>query len=389
MTDLGLALGGGGSKGAFELGAWEAFREIGIEFKAIVGTSIGSINGAFMASDNFEGAVHLWENLQMEQCLEFTENHTLKSTDLLSFKNADILVREMIRQHELNTAPLRALLKYYIQEEHVRSSRIGYGLMTTKMPRMQAEPRWIHDIPEGQLVDFMMASSGLPGLKKVKIDGTRFADGGFVDNVPISMLKDQGFRRIIAIDLSDHSILKSPLIDNIELTFIHDRQDLGGTFDITADVLIRNRRLGYLDTLKAFGRLGGEYYTFEPQEYRQLLKQFGGKTLRGLEQAALIYEVDRQVLYSAKSFLDLLRQRRQAIELDYQKMRHALQIEHKAAAIKAGQLSVLDLLPPMRLAFLMELTAKARENGSLLKTPMKLFRNVDQAAEALIILNSN
>ena len=50
----GLALCGGGAKGAFQLGAWKAMRELGISFSAVAGVSIGSINGALIAAGDYE-----------------------------------------------------------------------------------------------------------------------------------------------------------------------------------------------------------------------------------------------------------------------------------------------------------------------------------------------
>lgn len=49
----GLVLGGGGSRGAYELGVWKALRELGIEIQVVVGTSIGAINGALVAPGGF------------------------------------------------------------------------------------------------------------------------------------------------------------------------------------------------------------------------------------------------------------------------------------------------------------------------------------------------
>ena len=46
---IGLALGGGGAKGAVHLGALRAFEEENIRFDMIAGTSIGSIVGALYA----------------------------------------------------------------------------------------------------------------------------------------------------------------------------------------------------------------------------------------------------------------------------------------------------------------------------------------------------
>ena len=51
-----LALSGGGTRGAYEVGAYKALLELGINIKAITGTSIGALNGAmFLSTDIFHG----------------------------------------------------------------------------------------------------------------------------------------------------------------------------------------------------------------------------------------------------------------------------------------------------------------------------------------------
>ena len=49
----GLVLAGGGTKGAYEVGAWKALKELDVEITAIVGTSIGAINGALFLQDDY------------------------------------------------------------------------------------------------------------------------------------------------------------------------------------------------------------------------------------------------------------------------------------------------------------------------------------------------
>ena len=44
-----LVLSGGGSRGAYEIGAWQALRELGVRLDAVYGTSIGAINAALVA----------------------------------------------------------------------------------------------------------------------------------------------------------------------------------------------------------------------------------------------------------------------------------------------------------------------------------------------------
>ena len=45
---LGLALEGGGSRGAYHIGAYKACRQLGLEFDAICGSSIGAVNAALL-----------------------------------------------------------------------------------------------------------------------------------------------------------------------------------------------------------------------------------------------------------------------------------------------------------------------------------------------------
>lgn len=386
MAGLGLALGGGGSKGAYQIGAWRAFREQGIEFTAITGTSIGAINAALMVSEAYDRALEMWQNLTMDQCLTFSPDANLKSTDLLSLHNANLLAREFLAQGGLDTKPFRDLLREYIDEAAVRNSKIRFGLMTVLLPDLKPQPMWIEQIPQGQLVDYIMASSHLPGLQPVEIDGRRYIDGGFAENVPVSMLRRIGMRRIVAVDLEARPSLRGPLEDNTQLVFIHNKKELGGLLDLTPSVLQRNRQLGYFDTLKALDRLCGEYFAFPPEEYEILVQRLGYDLLPGLEQAALVYDMDRTILYNADDFVREIRDRRQQTQAVYEKRRQELQVESKLKAIASGKLKVLNLLPSMKLAMLLEATANNMQNGAAPKMPLKLFANLTSAATALQML---
>lgn len=57
-----IALAGGGTKGAYQVGAWKAMREL-IPFDIVTGTSIGSVTAALMVQGDFDRAWELWTHI--------------------------------------------------------------------------------------------------------------------------------------------------------------------------------------------------------------------------------------------------------------------------------------------------------------------------------------
>jgi patatin-like phospholipase len=57
---IGIVLSGGGAKGAYEIGCWDALAKAGLTFSAISGTSIGGINGYLMSVVDVKKAKSIW-----------------------------------------------------------------------------------------------------------------------------------------------------------------------------------------------------------------------------------------------------------------------------------------------------------------------------------------
>ena len=57
-----VVLGGGGSRGSYQIGVWQAMLELGLEYHVVTGTSVGALNGALMAQREFEAAYDLFEH---------------------------------------------------------------------------------------------------------------------------------------------------------------------------------------------------------------------------------------------------------------------------------------------------------------------------------------
>ena len=66
---MAIVLGGGGSKGAYQIGAWRALKELGIKYDIITGTSIGAFNGAMIVQGDFEKALALWREIDIDKVI--------------------------------------------------------------------------------------------------------------------------------------------------------------------------------------------------------------------------------------------------------------------------------------------------------------------------------
>ena len=64
-----LVLGGGGSKGAYEIGVWKALDELDQHFDIVCGTSIGAMIGVLYVQQEYDKAYELWSNLTIDDVM--------------------------------------------------------------------------------------------------------------------------------------------------------------------------------------------------------------------------------------------------------------------------------------------------------------------------------
>ena len=386
MDKYAITLAGGGSKGIYEIGAWKALKELGIEYEAVTGTSIGAINGAFMVQGDLSKAYDMWHNIRMDQCVRLPENTELTSDNLLDRQYKGMLFKEVVTHGGIDQTPLLDLLAQYIDPDAVYSSSVDFGLCTYSLKNRSSLKVWRSDIPIEQFFSYLLASAALPGLRSVKLDDHIYLDGGLGDNLPFDMLRRRGLRNIIAIDL--RPVKNRPITtDRIRITHICNSLDLGGTLDLSPAVLTRNFELGYLDTQKTFGLLDGLHYYFPVPDYQYLLTSFEDGVVPGLEHAALLYDMQRDRVYTASEFLRSIYRCREKAAEQYAAERQKIDADGILTSVRNGTLNRLkNMKSEVRLALLMELMTDMKKNGSKWSIPLKLFRDMDQAATALLYL---
>ncbi len=195
MNDYGLVLSGGGTKGAFEIGVWKALREMSIPISCVVGTSIGAINAAVIAQNDYDLAHDFWTNLTINQVLNLNTTMVEKYLNEWSGASFDFFRMSFLSdlfRGGLDISPLRQNLEKLLDEDKIRRSPIRLGLVTVELSTLTPTQLMIEDIPKGQLLDYLLASAALPVFQRQEIDGKTYLDGGFYDNVPINFMAESG-----------------------------------------------------------------------------------------------------------------------------------------------------------------------------------------------------
>ncbi|WP_429085050.1 patatin-like phospholipase family protein [Brassicibacter mesophilus] len=266
----GLVLEGGGAKGSYQIGAYKALKDLGIEIKGVAGTSVGAINGAMIAQGDIDRAYEVWYNMNPSRILDIDEKHIEKILEM-DLKKQDISsivkkAKTIVTNGGFDTKYIRALIKDNVDEGKLRESQIDFGIVTVSLTDKKPMELYLEDIPEGKLIDYIMASAYHPAFKLEKMDGKLYLDGGFYDNLPIKLLQKKGYKDIIAIRLYALGRIRKVNEDNLNITYISPSEKLCKTLDFSNRNARKNLKMGYYDTLRAFKGLKGLKFYFNPKD---------------------------------------------------------------------------------------------------------------------------
>ena len=268
-----LVLSGGGTKGVYHIGVWKALKELGIEVTAFTGASIGAIMAAFLTQglekeiDEFASSVSIGSIIAIPPELSEKGSHKVDSTTLAA---APGLFRSFFEKKGLDTSPLRNLLESKLDEAAIRASDKDLGIVTINMSDLRPREIFIDEMEEGKLVDYIMASAAFPGFQSPVIEGKKYIDGGIYDNIPYAMARKRGYKRLIISDISGSGRNRKPEIEGSLTVYIKNSMEIGGVFDFDRTFLEDFSLLGYLDTMRTFGRYDGRYYFVLPDPEAEL-----------------------------------------------------------------------------------------------------------------------
>ena len=273
MSRIGLALEGGGAKGAYHIGAYRALLEQGICLDGVVGTSIGAINGAMIAQGDGEAAWDIWATMQSSLLFDIDPQlDAALHRDGLTLEKASraaALARRLIADRGLDTTKIKAFIDTHIDEPRVRASGMDFGLVTVSLTDRKPLELMLDEIPKGKLTDYVLASASLPGFKTAPLDGRKMVDGGIWNNLPLSLLVDRGYDSLIAVRTRAVGRLKPTDHFGVPLAVIEPTVPLGPLLDFSETATRKNLMLGYLDTQRLYCGLRGRRYYIEPHSDRE------------------------------------------------------------------------------------------------------------------------
>ena len=244
---LGLALGGGGSRGVAHIGALQALHSSGISPDIIAGTSSGSTIGAMYAAtlDPF------WIENRFRKFMETDLFFKFRSGSLIDGRNEETFLEKVTTKVKQHYMVALGLNKSFVAKREVIEKAVNFlvpcnAFSELKIPMeivavdIQSGEEIIYH--EGDLKESIIQSSSIPGFFEPTLkDEKIIVDGGVASPIPIETLKNK-VSTIMAVDITNSMLkpLKSPnMIEIMRRSDIITSLKLKAKLSSEADILVK------------------------------------------------------------------------------------------------------------------------------------------------------
>jgi NTE family protein len=164
---VGIALSGGAARGLSHIGVLEVLRDLGVEAKAVAGTSMGSIIGSFLCA-----------GISLDEMKEYVESMDWKSFLLfsdLALSNTGII----------NGRRVERQLRRFLKDKTFDDCNIDFCCVAVDIFTREKVV-----LTKGKLMDAVRASISIPGFfSPICLDGKLLVDGGLIEPLPAEAIK--------------------------------------------------------------------------------------------------------------------------------------------------------------------------------------------------------
>lgn len=269
---LALVLAGGGSLGAYQVGAIEALEELGFKFDIVTGTSIGGLNGTFVVNGETNRLRYLWETISpegvMKDGINLSARQAKKTTSSMMVKDFRKWANVYLQGGKpgADITPLKNLVKSVCNVKAALDSPIKFGVVASLFPSRRLVDINMKNVTEEDFLAYLHCTSAcFPIFPVETVHGVKYIDGFYNDNLPIRLAFNYGADEVIAIDMrlfqlkpQNEFYLKLP-----NVTYIAPYINFGSLMDFSQEVIRPNMKLGYLDVMKHFRKYRGYTFTFD------------------------------------------------------------------------------------------------------------------------------
>ena len=240
--DIGLVLEGGGGKGSYQIGVWEALRELGVEehITMVSGTSVGALNAALFYQNDLQLAKSIWLNISANQLLTDSGN---SNDAFFSNKGLTTFIHRVLG----SSSPTKKVL-CYATCKNAESGKLRYFELSGI-------------IDPGYKRKILLGSSAMPAIyPMVEIDGEKYTDGGANgDNIPIYPVYQNRVPVVIVARLSQDVKVQKAAWPDTEIIEVIPSKPLGdmlsGTLDFSKYGARWRYEMGYHDAMEQLAGL--------------------------------------------------------------------------------------------------------------------------------------
>jgi NTE family protein len=198
-----FVLSGGAARGAIQVGMLQVLLERGIVPDLVVGTSVGSFNGAWLArhptAEGMRGLEHVWSRVRFDHI----------------FPGGPVGVLLHLLRHRPSLYTDDGI-RSFVQRVSIEGGFFDCTFEDLPLPLAVVATNLTRGRPEifreGPLSPALLASAAIPAmLPPVTINGEQFVDGGLLDNVGLRVAIEHGAERIYVLDTSWDGLATQPV----------------------------------------------------------------------------------------------------------------------------------------------------------------------------------
>lgn len=247
-------LTGGGARGPFQIGFFQALEELNIKPELICGCSVGALVGGAATYMNSNEMMKCWKTLTLESVLQVDKNKILSLNE--KRRKRKLVFETFISCCRppgllIDIENIRKLLYSSVDGNKILESNVDFGIATTELPNLKFHRFYKKDMTCNPL-EYILSSLYLPIFRPQKIiNGKHYLDSASIRTYPFDMVNSEKYSDVIIVNVStrkDKKIQRDILKANFKPTtnlILINMEEKSSMLDFSEEKAEYNYKMGY------------------------------------------------------------------------------------------------------------------------------------------------